>query len=65
MRSIRYLRSNAIALSCKDFDFDDKRIDGQFIFASGSQVVTVSLHASDADAAGCDVRATTKQAWSA
>ncbi len=41
-----------------DFGFDDKRIEGQFVFADATSVTTVNLHAVDGNAAGCEIRGT-------
>jgi hypothetical protein len=41
-----------------DFVYDDKRIEGQFIFANPTGVTTVNLHAVDGNASGCEIRGT-------
>jgi len=41
-----------------DISFDNARIEGQFVFANGNGVTTISLHAFDAEPGGCDVRGT-------
>jgi hypothetical protein len=43
----------------RDFDFNDKRIEGQFVFANGAGVTTVNLHAFDGNIlGGCEIRGT-------
>jgi hypothetical protein len=41
-----------------DFSFDDKRVEGQFVFADATSVTTVNLHAFDGNAFGCEIRGT-------
>jgi hypothetical protein len=53
----------AAGLGEKDFSFISKRIEGQFIFAAGPNVITVNLHAFDAGT-GCEVRGTSEFAAS-
>jgi hypothetical protein len=48
----------AVPTNEQDFDFNDKRIEGQFVFANGAGVTTVNLHAYDGNAGGCEIRGT-------
>jgi hypothetical protein len=41
----------------KEFGFDDKRLEGQFIFAQGPDVVTVKIHGYDGGTF-CEIRGT-------
>ena len=45
----------------KVFDFAGKRLEGQFIFAVGTTVITVNLHAFDGGSS-CEVRGTAETA---